>query len=274
PLLGEKPPVGKKILIQWEQRYGDIIQMLRYAPMLERIAASCSWQVAEPLRELVARSYPQYRIIGIDEFPPEYNFRMPYTSLPLALQTFTEESIPKNIPYLTASPDKIALWKQKFPADAGLRIGVIWRGNPKPANRSAEISHFLPLLDSQRNYFVSLQKDLLESEAAVLERHGNVLMLDKEITSFDDTASVIAALDLVITIDTAAAHLAGALGKPVWVLLKYGADWRWLRDREDNPWYPTARLFRQTTPGDWAGVMRRVQTALGQSSNLESCCRD
>lgn len=272
PLLGEKSPAGKKILIQWEQRYGDIIQMLRYAPMLEQVAASCFWQVAGPLRELVARNSPSYRIIGIDEYPQECDFRVPYTSLPLALQTFSEEAIPKNNPYLIANPDKVVLWKKKLPEDAGLRIGVIWRGNPKPANRSADISHFFPLLDDQHNYFVSLQKDMLESEAAILGKYGNMLMLDKEITSFDDTASVIAALDLVITIDTAAAHLAGALGKPVWVLLKYGADWRWLRDREDSPWYSTARLFRQTTLGDWSEVMHRIQVALLGKNNFE--CRD
>ncbi|MBI4936925.1 MAG: tetratricopeptide repeat protein [Nitrosomonadales bacterium] len=265
PLLGENSPEGKRILVQWEQRFGDIIQMLRYVPMLEQVAGECWWQIAEPLRELAARSYPNRRIIGVTECPPGLDYRVPFTSLPLALKTFTEESIPKQVPYLVTGPDKVARWQQRLrPAAATLAVGIIWRGNPMPPNRSADISHLTPLFDDKRITFVVLQKELLESELEVLGRYDNIISPDKELATFDDTASAVAALDLVITIDTAIAHLAGALGKPVWVLLKFGADWRWLRGREDNPWYPTARLFRQAAPGDWAGVLHRVQAALEQ----------
>ncbi|MBI5659063.1 MAG: tetratricopeptide repeat protein [Nitrosomonadales bacterium] len=262
PLLGENAPEGKKILVQWEQRFGDMIQMMRYLPMLERIAGECWWQIAEPLRELVARSYPDRRIIGVTECPHSLDYRVPFTSLPLALKTFTEEAIPKEVPYLVADPGRVAFWKQRLRPDASPCVGVIWRGNPKPPGRSADINHVIPLLDDNRITFVTLQKDLPESERDLLGKYRNVISLDKELATFDDTASVIAALDLVITIDTAIAHLAGALGKPAWVLLKFGADWRWLRDREDSPWYPSARLFRQAAPGDWAGVMQRVRATL------------
>jgi Flp pilus assembly protein TadD len=262
PLLGETSPAGKKILVQWEQRFGDIIQMLRYAPLLEQIAEECVWQIAEPLRELVARSYPGCRVTGINEYPQNLDFRVPFTSLPLALKTFVEESIPNQAPYLLASPDKAALWEQKLRLPPSPRIGIIWRGNPKPPGRSIAIGQLAPLLDEERLTFVALQNDLLEDEIAVLGRYRNVIAPGRALATFDDTASVIAALDLVITIDTAVAHLAGALGKPAWVLLKSGADWRWLRDREDCPWYPAARLFRQEIAGGWDGVIRRAKIAL------------
>ena len=262
PLLGENSPAGKKILVQWEQRFGDIIQMLRYVPLLEQIAEECRWQIAEPLRELVARSYPDCRVIGVNDYPQNLDFRVPFTSLPLALKTFAEESIPNHASYLLASPEKAARWEQKLRLPPPPRIGIIWRGNPKPPGRSIAINQLTPLFDEERITFVALQNDLLEGEIEVLGRYRNVIAPGQALATFDDTASVIAALDLVITIDTAVAHLAGALGKPAWVLLKFGADWRWLRDREDCPWYPAARLFRQTTPGDWDGVIRRVQTTL------------
>lgn len=270
PLLGENAPEGKKILVQWEQRFGDMIQMMRYIPLLERAAGECWWQIAEPLRELVARSYPDRRIIGVTGCPPGLDYRVPFTSLPLALKTFAEEAIPKEVPYLVADPGKTAFWKQKLRANSSPCIGLIWRGNPKPPGRSAAISHLIPLLDDHRMTFVTLQKELPEGELDLLGKYRNVISLDKELASFDDTASVIAALDLVITIDTAIAHLAGALGKPVWVLLKFGADWRWLRDREDSPWYPSARLFRQPVPGDWGDVIRRVRAGL-ESEYFSGC---
>ncbi|TXT27225.1 MAG: TPR repeat protein [Gallionellaceae bacterium] len=262
PLLGEISPAGKKVLVQWEQRFGDIIQMLRYVPLLEQIAAECRWQIAEPLRELVARSYPGCQVIGTNDYPQNLDFRVPFTSLPLALKTFVEESIPNQLPYLLASPEKAAHWEQKLRLPPSPRIGIIWRGNPKPPGRSIAIGQLAPLLDEERLTFVALQNDLLEDEIEVLGRYRNVIAPGGALATFDDTASVIAALDLVITIDTAVAHLAGALGKPAWVLLKSGADWRWLRDREDCPWYPAARLFRQTTQGDWDGVIRRAKIAL------------
>jgi tetratricopeptide (TPR) repeat protein len=262
PLLGENDPSGKKILVQWEQRFGDMIQMMRYAPLLERIAGECRWQIAEPLRDLFARSYPGCRLAGVDECPPELDCCVPFTSLPLALKTFTEEAIPREAPYLLADPDRAAFWEQQLRTGESPCIGLIWRGNPKPPGRSAAITHMIPLLDDRRMTYVTLQKELQESELDILGKYPNVIPLDGELATFDDAASVIAALDLVITIDTAVAHLAGALGKPVWMLLKHGADWRWLRDREDSPWYPSARLFRQSAPGGWDGVIRRVHAAL------------
>jgi tetratricopeptide (TPR) repeat protein len=264
PLLGETAPQGKKLLVQWEQRYGDIIQMLRYLPMLEQAAGECWWQIAEPMRALAGRSFPGSRFIGTSECPQGLDYRVPYTSLPLVLRTFSEPAIPREAPYLTASPDRAVLWKQKLEQGAPPRIGIIWRGNPKPPNRSVPIACLLPLLDDRRAIWVALQNDLLGNEREALEQRGHVVTAGEDLATFDDTAAAMAALDLVIAVDTAAAHLAGALGKPVWVLLKFGADWRWLREREDSPWYPTARLFRQAAPGDWAGVLRRVQAALEQ----------
>jgi tetratricopeptide (TPR) repeat protein len=254
PTLGEAPLAGRKVLVQWEARYGDVVQMLRYLPALQAACAGCWLQVAPSLRDLAARSFPQAHIVGTDE-PGAADCRVPYTSLPLALKTFSEKDIPANVPYLAPDPAKVARWKSVLGAG---RIGLAWRGNPVPAHRSIPFEALRPLLAAPGAKFVTLQKPLLPEERAALMQLPQVAVLEEQLETFDDTAAVIAGLDLVITIDSAIAHLAGALARPAWVLLKVGADWRWLSERADTPWYPTARLFWQENLGEWGPVIRKV----------------
>jgi len=263
PLLGQAAPEGKNLIVQWEQRFGDVIQMLRYVPLLERIAGACYWQIQEPLRALVTRSFPGIRQVDISVCPSDARYRIPFTSLPLVLRTFSEQAIPAQVPYLVADPGAAAAWRRQLQTPRALpTIGIVWSGNPEPPNRSVPLECLVPILRMPGLRFVALQRDLRDADAKVLKQFPDLVALGDKLHSFDDNAAVIAAVDLVITIDTAIAHLAGALGKPTWLLLKFGADWRWMRGREDSPWYPTARLFRQPTLGAWENVVERVQAAL------------
>ena len=271
PLLGERSVDGQKLLVQWEARFGDVIQMLRYLPALQARAAQCWLQVAPPLRALVARSFPEARIVTAGD-TGEAEYRIPYTSLPLAMETFSESAIPSSVPYLVADPGLAEQWLQAVPRP---RVGLVWRGNPVPAHRSASLDILKPLLalslPGPGLQWVTLQKGLKPEEREQLAAAGNVLILDDELASFDETAAIVAKLDLVISVDSAVAHLAGALGCPAWIMLKLGADWRWLSARGDTPWYPTLRLFRQQTLGDWHPVVEALCTALPHwLSDLES----
>jgi len=257
PILGNRPLRGSKLLLQWEARFGDIIQMLRYVPGVQAAADECWLQVAEPLRALAARSFPSARIVGVSETGGA-EVRLPYTSLPLVMETFSEAAIPRKVPYLAADAAAVAHWKRAASRGAAPRVGLAWRGNAVPAHRSASLEALQPLLQVPGLQFVTLQKDLTGEERAALQGMDHVSVLDAELASFDETAAVAAGLDLMISIDSAVAHLAGALGRPTWVLLKLGADWRWMSERDDTPWYPSARLFRQERLGDWEPVVRRV----------------
>jgi tetratricopeptide (TPR) repeat protein len=263
PLLGELDPEGKRILVQWEQRFGDVIQMLRYVPALERVARECWWQVSAPLRELVARSFPGVRLIDATEQPTGAQVRVPFTSLPLALRNFTDAGIPAHVPYLAPDTAKAAKWKKEWQLQpASPLIGIAWRGNPDPPNRSIPVERLEALFEIKGLRFIALQKDLATAEAAWLSRWPRALSVGERLQSFDDTAAALAAVDLVITIDSAVAHLAGSLGRPTWVMLKQGADSRWMQDRDDSPWYPTAHLFRQSRLTEWDNVVLRVRAAL------------
>jgi hypothetical protein len=196
------------------------------------------------------------------------DFQIPVLSLPQRFGT-TLNTIPAEIPYLQVSPTTI------FGASYQSRtvIGIAWAGNPKhknpwAANRSLEVTCLNPLFDIPDICWVSLQVDERHNEASKINKMEHLYDVRGQIEDFADTAAVIAGLDLIITVDTAVAHLAGALGKPVWTLLSFAADWRWLLDRDDCPWYPTMRLFRQEAPGDWEGVISSVKEALYREKSL------
>jgi len=260
-LLGSADPRGRKLLIQWEQRFGDVIEMLRYAPRLQEIC-ECHWQLAPPLVDLVKASFPSLSICGLDECPPGLDTRMPYTSLPLAAKTFSIAAIPSQIPYLRSSPAAREKWQSAL--DKGsVNIGVTWRGNAKPPGRTIPIEIAAPIFSQRGVNFVSLQKDASSEEERILEKFG-IKNLGRDIKTFDDSAALMTGLDLVISIDTAVAHLAGAIGCTTWILLKYGCDWRWLLERSDCPWYPTATLYRQEKLGDWSRVVERVSADLAR----------
>jgi tetratricopeptide (TPR) repeat protein len=268
PSLGGESAHGKRVLVQWEQRYGDVIQMLRFAPRLQAMAAQVWWQLDDPLGQLVLRSFPSLQHVGTHECPPEAEYRVPYTSLPLALGIFSEAALSAQIPYLSSDEERVARAREELRSTSKSRtVGIVWRGNAEPQNRSIPIERLTSLFDVGDVRFVDLQGDPTGDEKRILQRFANVTSRGEGLRSFDDTAAIVAAVDLVITVDTAIAHLAGALGKPVWILLKSGADWRWLLDRSDSPWYPTARLFRQSTLGDWDSVLRDVKARLDKSSH-------
>ncbi len=271
---GEASLRGKRILLQAEQGWGDVFQMVRYLPILQAAGAECSLQAPPTFHDLFRRSLPGVELYPVEEIPASLNFRLPITSLPAVLRTHSDAEIPKPIPYLTPDPEKAAAWRRRIDAVAQgcLRVGLVWKGNPEhpdDRNRSMPLETTAPLFARQDALWVILQKGESIDERAWLQRRATVLLPEpEEITSYDDTAAAMAGLDLIVSVDSSPAHLAGALGKPLWLLLPFCADWRWRIGREDSAWYPTARLFRQERRRDWAGVVRRVGVGIGGSSGV------
>jgi hypothetical protein len=257
--LGQVPVEGKTILLYAEQGLGDSIQFVRYAHPLAQAGADVIVQVQAPLVPLLRGVAGIDNVIGPKDRLPSFDLQCPLMSLPLAFRT-TLETIPASTPYLSAPDERIATWSERLGKATTPRVGIVWSGNPKHGNdrnRSIGLKTLLPLL-SLGIEVVSIQKDVRDADSEVLKSQPQIRVLGNELNDLADTAAVISLLDLVVSVDTAPAHLAGALGKRVWVLLPFSPDWRWLLDREDSPWYPTARLFRQTSFGNWDTVVRRV----------------
>ncbi|NJN85700.1 MAG: tetratricopeptide repeat protein [Leptolyngbyaceae cyanobacterium SL_7_1] len=249
---------GKTILLWAEQGLGDTIQFIRYAQLVRHRGGRVIVECQPSLQRLLSTLPAVEQVIAQADPLPAFDTHIPLLSLPHALGT-TLETVPAAVPYLQAPTPK------PLTAPPGtLKVGIVWAGNPNhrsDRHRSCPFHHLLPLLQQPGVTFYSLQV----GRSADLAPHLDSLVLydlSPELQDFADTAAAIAPLDLVITVDTAVAHLAGALGKPVWILLSYAPDWRWLLDRSDTPWYPTARLFRQPQAGDWTTVIAQVITAL------------
>jgi tetratricopeptide (TPR) repeat protein len=261
--LGREDLSGKTILLPAEQGYGDTLQFCRYAALVAGRGARVILEVQPPLKSLLARLAGPAQVLAQGDTLPPFDFHCPLMSLPLAFHT-TLETIPAAAPYLTADPVRADAWRARLGSAPALRVGLAWSGRPthrNDTNRSIPLVELAPLLESGAS-FVSLQKELRACDQETLAafpalRHYGDLLQD-----YADTAALIDCLDLVITVDTSVAHLAGALGKPVWILLPFDPDWRWLLGREDSPWYPTARLFRQARLRDWGSVILRVRDAL------------
>jgi hypothetical protein len=218
--------------------------------------------VQRPLTALMAGLAGVSVVRGQGDPVPPFDAFCPLPSLPLAFKT-TLATIPAEVPYLAAPADRIAKWRGALEPLARPRVGLMWtRGGSPQDRRSLPLHLLLPLLERRDVQFVTLQKELPDGEVALFQSTGVPSFFGDRLADLADTAAIIAMLDLVITIDTSVAHVAGALGKPMWVLLPFSADWRWLRNRGDSPWYPTARLFRQPAPGDWQSVVRQVTEAL------------
>ncbi|KAA0889865.1 tetratricopeptide repeat protein [Oryzomonas rubra] len=264
PQWDGSPLAGRTLLIHMEQGRGDMIQFIRYAPLA---AATGGRVVVCALRELVALLATVEGISQVVDRQgplPEFDVHIPVLSLPRVLGT-TLETVPNRIPYLRPDPAKVAAWRQLMPANGRVRVGLVWAGQEKPDPfRSMPLSACVPLLSLPHVDIYSLQMGRGVEEITSLAAGGAIIDHTARISDFADTAALIANLDLVITIDTAVAHLAGALGKQAWILLPFVPDWRWLLARDDSPWYPTMRLFRQQSPGDWHGVVERVREALEQ----------
>lgn len=262
--LGDAPVSGKTILLHAEQGFGDTIQFIRYAALLASRGAKVVCEVQPELKPLLSQ-FEDIGIIAAGEPLPPFDLHCPMLSLPLAFGT-TPATIPASIPYLTAPVERLAHWRDRLPA--GLRrAGFVWSGSPShknDRNRSIPLARLAALFEDPPLRCFSLQSELRDADSEVLRGLPNPVHLGGELRDFADTAAVISLLDVVISVDTAVAHLAGALGKPVVILLPYAADFRWMRNRDDTPWYPTAKLFRQPAFGDWDSVVARLRDELRQ----------
>ena len=266
--------VGKSILITYEAGHGDVIQFCRYAAVLKTQGAASITMLCHPaLKTLFAELEAVDSVISFDEQIPAtgWDFWTPLLSVPYYCKTRID-SIPAKIPYLQAPTNRVEKWAALLPQD-GLRVGLVWKGSTQfenDADRSLpSLDVLAPLWTVADVNFISLQKGAGEDEAAQPPKGLPLLNLGYQLEDFADTAAVVTSLDLVICVDTAIAHLAGALGKPCWVLLpEYKTDWRWLTERTDSPWYPVnMRLFRQPAMGNWATVIAEVVIALKQFAN-------
>jgi tetratricopeptide (TPR) repeat protein len=259
--LGDAPADGKIILLHAEQGSGDTLQFIRYVPVLTRRGARIILEVQPELKRLLAAFPGVAAVIARGEALPPFDLHCPLLSLPAAFSTELT-TIPTDVPYIEASRDDIALWRMRMPRHRPL-VGLVWSGgrvHDNDANRSMRLSAFAPLLDLPNILFVSLQHDVREEDIPSLNAQPGLFRFAQKFRDFADTAAVIASLDAVVAVDTAVAHLAGAMGKPLFLLLPFAADFRWLRERQDTPWYPTARLYRQPAFGDWdslIGVLRQ-----------------
>jgi len=266
---------GKRILLHAEQGLGDTLQFLRYVPLVAARGGRVVLDVPGTLRRLAA-DLPVTKLTATGEPLGDFEWQCPLMSLPAAFGT-TTDTIPGRAPYLTVPEEARRKAGELDWGEPGLRVGLVWSGNPKYGDdqvRSAPLAAMAPLLKMAGVRWFSLQmgaaaEQRAELEAQIAEGSGGrgpagVRMTDlrSAIGDMADTGAVMEHLDVVMTVDTAVAHLAGALGRRVWVLLPYAADWRWLLEREDSPWYPTARLFRQARPGDWAEMVERVGAEL------------
>jgi len=261
--LGEMLLGGKTVLLHFEQGFGDTIQFVRYAPhLIARGAGAVIVEVQPELKRLLS-AMPGVTVVARGEPLPRYDLHCPLMSLPLACGTRLE-TVPEGVPYLNVPADLVDAWSGCLP-DRRPRIGLVWSGersHDNDLNRSVRLELLLPLLDLAGVTFVSLQHEVREEDGALLDRHPNIARLPRTFADFADTAAVIAALDMVIAVDSAVAHLAGAMGKPLCLLLPFAADFRWLRERKDSPWYPTARLYRQPAFADWASVIANLRAEL------------
>jgi tetratricopeptide (TPR) repeat protein len=265
--LGEVPIAGTTILLHAEQGFGDTIQFIRYAPLLAGRGAKVISEVQPELQPLLSENVMlgDIRVTAAGEPRPAFDLHCPLLSLPLAFGT-RPDTIPAAVPYLAASAERQAYWRDRLPPGR-LRAGFVWSGqssHKNDSNRSIALPRLSALFENPKVRCFSLQRDLREADDEALRDLPNLIHLGDELRDFADTAAVISLLDVVISVDTAVAHLAGALGKPVMILLPYAADFRWMRDRDDSPWYPSAKLLRQPAFGDWDSVMARVADELRQ----------
>ena len=268
---GEAPTAGKTILLHSDEGLGDTIQFCRYATLAAARGARVILEVQDVLQPLlmgldgVAQCLPKTLPETLPELP-HFDLHCPLSDLPLAFATRLD-TIPAVPRYLPAPPPaRVQDWEQRLGPHDRLRVGLVWSGNPNHGNdrnRSMPLAALGRLLDADAR-FVSLQKDPRPGDQAVLAGRRDVIDLTAHLADFVETAALACCLDLVITVDTSVAHLAAALGRPTWIMLPYTPDYRWLLDRDDSPWYPTVRLFRQDASRDYAPVIARVRDALGE----------
>jgi tetratricopeptide (TPR) repeat protein len=268
PLWDGSDPAGRTILLHTEQGFGDTIQFIRYAKLIQnrggRVVLSCQ----KELRSLLSRTPGVADVVATGEPLPAYDVHCPLLRIPMLMGT-TLDTIPADVPYIFPDPDLVKHWSEKLaPNNARRKIGLVWGGNvehveaarrhPEAFKKQAALDVFAPLGAVGNLVFYSLQKGSAGRQAQSPPPGMTILDYTAELKDFGDTAALIANLDLVISVDTAVAHLAGAMARPTWTLLAYNADWRYFLKRSDSPWYPTMKLFRQPARGDWAGAVAQV----------------
>ena len=260
PLLTDLNEIsGKSVLVWGEQGYGDTIQFSRFIEKLIELKADVIFEVQEPLKELLQNSFLHPKIISQEESTGVIDFQIPLVSLPLLFST-NFNNIPSTNSYIRADEENLIFWRDKLNSkNKKMNIGVACSGNKNyvnDKNRSMDLRFFEPITDKVNLFLI--QKDLREKDQDFLSQYPDIKFLGEEIKSFNDSASIIQAMDLVITVDTSLAHLSGALGKRTFILLPWNPEWRWLLDRQDSPWYPTAKLFRQPNRDNWEEVIKEV----------------
>ncbi|MGE4242881.1 tetratricopeptide repeat protein [Ramlibacter sp.] len=252
--LGVEDIEGRTLLVHDEQGLGDTIQFCRYLPLLAGRGARVIAEVAAPLVRLLSSLDGVHEVVARGTPLPAFDLQCPLLSLPLAFGT-TLETIPSTFPYLRADPERVAHWRRRLGPRHAPRLGLVWRG---ASRRELELARLLPWLPSGIEY-VCLQKDVSPQERVAAP---HLVFVGDELTDFAETAALAEAVDAVVSVDTGVAHLAGALGRPTWLLLPFSADWRWLTGRTDSPWYPSFELLRQSSRDDWHGALSQLRAKL------------
>ncbi|MCX7077706.1 MAG: hypothetical protein NTZ45_13280, partial [Methylococcales bacterium] len=261
--LGESSLKNKTIVIYPEQGFGDYIQFIRYAPMLEQLGAQVILEVPVLLITVVSTLKGQFTFIEKGKELPDFDYHCPVMSLPHAFKT-TVDSIPNQVPYFSVNQTKKQTWQARLGEKSQRRVGFVCSGNSghkNDHNRSILIQSLQFLFDLPVE-FHCLQKEIREEDATFISSQKNIHTYTELFEDFSDTAALIDEMDLVISVDTSVAHLAGAIGKETWILLPYVPDYRWMLERKDSPWYPTAKLFRQSAIGEWGDVINDIKQAL------------
>jgi tetratricopeptide (TPR) repeat protein len=262
--LGDQPLAGRSILLHAEQGLGDSIQICRYIPLVAQLGAHVFLEVPKELICLMAGLKGVTQCFAKGEALPPVDFHCPLMSLPLAFRT-NLASIPAEIPYLSTDARKLTYWSQRLGEKTRLRVGVVCSGSTQFRNdnfRSMPLAQIMGYLPNGHDY-VCLQKEIRDSDKASLPDFPHLRQFADEIADFQDTAALCELMDVIVTVDTSVGHLAAALGRPTWIALPLAGDWRWLRDRNDSPWYPNVRLFRQSAALDWSSPFTDIAAALG-----------
>jgi tetratricopeptide (TPR) repeat protein len=263
--LGNENIAGKTIYLHAEQGLGDTMQFVRYAEAVARKGANVILGVQPSLKSLLTGVRGAHQVLSDGDRLPAFDFHCPLLSLPLAFDTRLE-TVPASIPYLHASAAGIQKWEARLGPRQLPRVGIVWSGRPSHLHdrlRSIALAELTGLAPAGIQ-LVSLQNEVRLEDAKLLSANPQVVHFGAELADFSDTAPLASLMDLVISVDTSVAHLAGAMGRPVWILLPFAPDFRWMLGRDDSPWYPTARLFRQRAIGDWGSVIDRVRRELAR----------
>jgi tetratricopeptide (TPR) repeat protein len=267
--LGVESLQDKTILLYGEQGLGDFIQFCRYVKLVVGMGAKIILEVPESLASLMKGLDGISQLVIKGEELPSFDYRCPLVSLPLALNT-SISSIPNSIPYLSVEPNKISEWSHKLGERTKKRVGVVWSSMSnfkEDSKRSLMLMDFIKALPSEGFEYICLQKELKACDKEIFTSYKNIRFFGSDLKDFSDTAALIENVDLVISSCTSIPHLSGALGKETWILLSHVPDWRWFLNREDSPWYPSMKLYRQPSNGDWGGVLDKVKLDLTGSLN-------